>query len=82
MDFNRGSGWCIQPTGNGFAKYPYTNGAWGAAQPVSADAVQAAIDGWQQEFILTPAGNMGSDRVKLFEKAAYFDDLDIALPKN
>ena len=82
MDFNRGSGWCIQPTGSGFAKYPYTDGKWGAAQPVSADAVQAAIDGWQQEFILTPAGNMGSDRVKLFEKAAYFDDLDIALPKN
>ena len=82
MDFNRGSGWCIQPTGSGFAKYPYTDGKWGAAQPVSADAVQAAIDGWQQEFILTPAGDMGSDRVKLFEKAAYFDDLDIALPKN
>ena len=77
MDFGHGSGWCIQPKGTGFVKYPYKNGSWGAAQ--KADA--AEIGQWQQEYILAPAGNMGSDRVRLFEKAAYFDDLDITLPK-
>lgn len=82
MDFARGSGWCIQPVGGGFAQYPYRDGKWGAAQSLAADAVETRIDSWQQEFVLTPAGDMGSDRVKLFEKAAYFDDLDIALPKN
>lgn len=77
MDFGHGSGWCIQPKGTGFVKYPYKNGNWGAAQ--KADASE--IGQWQQEYILAPAGNMGSDRVRLFEKAAYFDDLDITLPK-
>ena len=81
MDFGRGSGWGIQPAGGGFAKYPYLDGKWGAAQSVAADAVEAQIGGWQQEYILTPAGDMGSDKVKLYEKAAYFDDLDVQLPK-
>ena len=81
MDFARGSGWCIQPVGGSFAQYPYRDGKWGAAQSLAADAVEARIDSWQQEFVLTPAGDMGGDRVKLFEKAAYFDDLDVQLPK-
>ena len=79
MDFGHGSGWCIQPKGSGFIKYPYKNGSWGAAQ--KADEARQEIGLWQQEYILTPAGDMGGDRVRLFEKAAYFDDLDITLPK-
>ena len=81
MDFARGSGWCVQPTGKAFAKYPYKNGKWGASEDVSADAVEGTIGLWQQEYVLMPAGDMGSDKVKLFEKAAYFDDLDVQLPK-
>lgn len=81
MDFARGSGWCIRPSGKAFAKYPYKNGKWGIPESVSADAVEAAIGQWQQDYVLAPAGDMGSDKVKLFEKAAYFDDLDVKLPK-
>lgn len=81
MDFARGSGWCIRSSGKALAKYPYKNGKWGASENVSADAVDAAIGQWQQDYVLAPAGDMGSDKVKLFEKAAYFDDLDVQLPK-
>lgn len=81
MDFGHGSGWCIQPAGKAFAKYPYKNGKWGTPEGVSADALEGTIGAWQQTYILTPAGDMGSDKVKLFEKAAYFDDLDVQLPK-
>lgn len=76
MDFFRGSGWGIRPSGGGFVKYPYKNGKWGTATEAGAEE----IGPWQQEYILMPAGDMGSDKVKLFEKAAYFDDLDVELP--
>lgn len=80
MDFNKGTGWCIKPNGNAYAKYPYNNGKWGAAQSISAAGFAAEINKLQQTYILTPGNNMSKDRVKLFEKAAYFDDLDVSLP--
>ena len=80
MDFNKGSGWCVKPKGGAYAKYPYTNGKWGAAQNLSADSFAAEISRLQHDYILTPGENMNKDRVKLFEKAAYFDDLDVSLP--
>ena len=80
MDFGKGSGWCIKPKGSAYAKYPYTNGKWGAAQNLPADRFTSEIGQLQDSFILTPGENMSKDRVKLFEKAAYFDDLDVSLP--
>lgn len=80
MDFNKGSGWCLKPKGSAYAKYPYTNGKWDAAQNLPADRFDSEIGQLQNTFILTPGENMSKDRVKLFEKAAYFDDLDVSLP--
>lgn len=80
MDFNKGSGWCLKPKGSAYAKYPYTNGKWGAAQNLPADRFASEIGQLQNTFILIPSENMSKDRVKLFEKAAYFDDLDVSLP--
>ena len=81
MDFFKGTGFCLKPQGSAYAKYPYNNGKWGAAQTVSAAAFASEIDRLPQTFILTPGENMSKERVKLFEKAAYFDDLDVSLPK-
>lgn len=81
MDFGKGSGWCLKPQGSGYAKYPYTNGRWGSAQSVPSARFAAEIGALQKTYILTPGDNMSKDRVKLFEKAAYFDDLDVSLPK-
>lgn len=81
MDFGKGSGWCLKPQGSGYAKYPYTNGRWGTAQSVPSARFAAEIGQLQQAYILTPGDNMSKDRVKLFEKAAYFDDLDVSLPQ-
>ena len=80
MDFNKGTGWCIKPQGNAYAKYPYTNGRWGAAQSLAADRFASEVGQLQNTYILVPGENMSKDRVRLFEKAAYFDDLDVSLP--
>lgn len=80
MDFSKGSGWCLKPQGGAYAKYPYTNGKWGAAQSVPAARFSGEVDALQNSYILTPGENMSKDRVKLYEKAAYFDDLDVSLP--
>lgn len=80
MDFHKGTGWCLKPKGSDYAKYPYTNGKWGTPQTVPGARFASEIGQLQQTFILAPGENMSKERVKLFEKAAYFDDLDVSLP--
>lgn len=80
MNFMQGSGFYVKPQGNGFAKYGYTNGKWGAAVNVSSSEVGSLLSGGEKDYIIVPGENMSKDRVKLFEKNAYFDDLDISLP--
>ena len=80
MDYMQGSGWYVKPQGNGFAKYTYTNGKWSGASSIAAAQVEKDIDAAQQQYIIVPGENMSKERVKLFEKSAWFDDLDIELP--
>ncbi len=80
MNYSDGTGWYAKPSGGGFAKYSYSNGKWGAASTVSWDALDGEIRKAEQEYILVPSGNMAKDKVKLNQKSAYFDDLDISLP--
>lgn len=82
MNFQVGTGWYIKQQGGDFIRYPYLNGKWDTAQSKKLSATEAgqAIGQGEQEYILIPGENMNKERVKLFEKAAYFDDLDIKLP--
>lgn len=82
INFYSGNGWYVKPQGNGFVRYPYLNGKWNTSQTkkLSAAEVEQALEQAQQEYIFTPGNNMSKDRVKLFERTAYFNDLDIKLP--
>ena len=80
MNYMQGSGFYVKPQGGGYAKYTYTNGKWGAGASVNASEIGGVLQGGENDYIIVPGENMSKDRVKLFEKNAYFDDLDISLP--
>lgn len=77
MDYKNGTGICFQSG----KKYPYTNGSWGKAIALSSSELNSEIDKAQNDYIISPSGNMSSDKVKLNQSSAYFDDLDIYLPE-
>ncbi len=80
MNYSSGTGWYAKPSGSGFVQYQYTNGKWGAAKTVSSGDLEQALSKAEQEYIIVPSENMSKDKVRLNQKSAYFDDLDITLP--